>query len=124
MNPMKDAEVEAAVESPTPVVTGKVSPEEQLPPHVTYPHSCRECFNDCLKKLMSLCDFQEPTTFTHALHRSFRGTRLRKMTETTDSETFVVATSKQTPTIDLVVQLYYIDTHSASRVFANLFTCR
>lgn len=35
MNPMKDAEVEAAVESPTPVVTGKVSPEEQLPPHVT-----------------------------------------------------------------------------------------
>ncbi|KAG0412708.1 hypothetical protein HPB47_010153, partial [Ixodes persulcatus] len=93
-----------------------------------FPHSCRECFNDCIAKLVSLADVQEKMTFGQALLRQHKEGKLKKITETTDSETFLATTGskqqQQYATSDTVVQLYYIDTHSASRVYANLFTCK
>ncbi|CAN8015946.1 unnamed protein product [Ixodes persulcatus] len=60
--------------------------------------------------------------------QSHKEGKLKKITETTDSETFLATTGskqqQQYATSDTVVQLYYIDTHSASRVYANLFTCK
>lgn len=98
------------------------------PVTTTFPHSCRECFNDCIAKLVSLADVQEKMTFGQALLRQHKEGKLKKITETTDSETFLATTGskqqQQYATSDTVVQLYYIDTHSASRVYANLFTCK
>ncbi|CAN7985776.1 unnamed protein product [Ixodes hexagonus] len=58
----------------------------------------------------------------------YKGSKLKKITETTDSETFLATIGSrqqhQYTSADTVLQLYYIDTHSASRVYANLFTCK
>ncbi|XP_077534676.1 serine/threonine-protein kinase haspin-like [Haemaphysalis longicornis] len=90
-----------------------------------YPHSCRKCYSECLNKLVKLCDAQEVMAFNQVLKDSFQGTKLKKMTETVDSEAYIVTEGHKTPTpVDTVVQLYSIDTHSASRVYYNLFACK
>ncbi|XP_077520459.1 uncharacterized protein LOC144130407 isoform X2 [Amblyomma americanum] len=93
--------------------------------NICYPHSCRKCYNDCLNKLMSLCESEEVLDFNRALKPSFKGTKLKKIAETIDSETYVVVTgSKAQTAVDTVVQLYPVDTHTASKAYCNLFTCK
>ncbi|KAK8766229.1 hypothetical protein V5799_006999 [Amblyomma americanum] len=89
------------------------------------PHSCRKCYNDCLNKLMTLCDSEDVLDFNRALKPSFKGTKLKKIAETIDSETYVVVTgSKAQTAVDTVVQLYPVDTHTASKAYCNLLTCK
>ncbi|KAH7968644.1 hypothetical protein HPB52_010500 [Rhipicephalus sanguineus] len=93
--------------------------------HDKYPHSCGKCYNDCLNRLTTLCDSEDVLDFNRALKPSFRGTKLRKIAETVDAETYIVITGHKTQTpVDTVVQLYAIDTHTASRIYCNLFTCK
>ncbi|KAL1443015.1 hypothetical protein MTO96_000913 [Rhipicephalus appendiculatus] len=88
-----------------------------------YPHNCGSCYNDCLNRLTTLCDSEDVLDFHRALKPSFRGTKLRKIAETMDAETFIVISGHKTQTpVDTVVQLYAIDTHTASRIYCNLFT--
>ncbi|KAK8782541.1 hypothetical protein V5799_016117 [Amblyomma americanum] len=55
----------------------------------------------------------------------FKGTKLKKIAETIDSETYVVVTgSKAQTAVDTVVQLYPVDTHTASKAYCNLLTCK
>lgn len=87
------------------------------------PHSCQKCYNDCLNKLMTLCDSEDVLDFNRALKSSFKDTKLKKIAETVDSETYVVVVgSKPLTAVDTVVQLYPIDTHTASKVYCNLLT--
>ncbi|KAH6936331.1 hypothetical protein HPB50_016161 [Hyalomma asiaticum] len=92
---------------------------------IRYPHSCGKCYNDCLNRLTTLCDSEEVLDFNHALKPSFRGTKIKKIAETMDNETFILVTGHKTQTpVDTVVQLYAIDPHTASRVYCNLFTSK
>ncbi|XP_064460248.1 serine/threonine-protein kinase haspin-like isoform X2 [Ornithodoros turicata] len=86
---------------------------------IRFPHSCRECFNDCLNKLLGICTSHKKLTFAQALPRSYHGP-VYKVTETSESEMFEL--SKQPTTGATVIQLFYIDSHSASRVYAGLMT--
>ncbi|XP_077535026.1 uncharacterized protein LOC144146937 isoform X4 [Haemaphysalis longicornis] len=94
-------------------------------PDEKYPHSCRTCYSECIKKLMSLCDPPEAIGFGQALKPSFQGTKLKKTSETVDSETYIVTTPHKGHThADPVLQLYSIDTNSASRIYYNLVACK
>ncbi|XP_075746959.1 serine/threonine-protein kinase haspin homolog isoform X7 [Rhipicephalus microplus] len=89
------------------------------------PHSCRRCYNDCMNKLMALCDSQEVVKFNDALRQPFKASKLRKAGETVDSESYMVDTGSKAPTAtDTVLQLFSIDTHSLSRVYCSVFSCR
>lgn len=93
--------------------------------NLCYPHSCRKCYNDCLNKLMTLCDSPQAMNFNDALRQPYKGTKLRKKAETVDSETYMVDVGSKAPTAtDTVVQLYSIDTHSVSRVYCVVFSSR
>lgn len=110
----------------TTLVPGISANGEVLPGQdVCYPHSCRTCYSECIKKLISLCDTQEVIGFNQALNPSFRGTKLKKTSETVDSETYIVTTTHKAHThMDPVVQLYTIDTNSASRIYYTLVSCK
>ncbi|KAH9377678.1 hypothetical protein HPB48_022432 [Haemaphysalis longicornis] len=96
-----------------------------FPRPLSTPHSCRKCYSECLNKLINFATAQEVMAFNQVLKDSFQGTKLKKMTETVDSEAYIVTEGHKTPTpVDTVVQLYSIDTHSASRVYYNLFACK
>lgn len=74
---------------------------------------------------MTLCDTPEVIDFNQALKPSFRGAKLKKTYETVDSETYIVTAGHKAHThADPVVQLYSIDTHSASRIYYNLLACK
>ncbi|KAL3242056.1 hypothetical protein MRX96_021586 [Rhipicephalus microplus] len=83
------------------------------------------CYNDCMNKLMALCDSQEVVKFNDALRQPFKASKLRKAGETVDSESYMVDTGSKAPTAtDTVLQLFSIDTHSLSRVYCSVFSCR
>uniref|UniRef100_A0A6G5AF95 Uncharacterized protein n=1 Tax=Rhipicephalus microplus TaxID=6941 RepID=A0A6G5AF95_RHIMP len=55
----------------------------------------------------------------------FKASKLRKAGETVDSESYMVDTGSKAPTAtDTVLQLFSIDTHSLSRVYCSVFSCR
>ncbi|XP_077520896.1 uncharacterized protein LOC144132393 isoform X2 [Amblyomma americanum] len=90
-----------------------------------YPHSCRTCYGHCLKKLMTLCECQDIKKFEETLRPSFQGSKVNKIEETVDSETYIVDTgNKARGPADTVLQLFVIDTHSASRVYSSVFSCK
>lgn len=91
---------------------------------VFYPHSCRKCYGDCLKKLMTLCESHDIKKFDETLRPLFKTSKVSKIDETIDSETYIADTGKEPGPADIVVQLFVIDTHSASRVYASVFSCR
>lgn len=93
--------------------------------NVRCPHSCRKCYNDCMNKLMALCDTQEIMNFSTALRPPYKGSKLRKSGETVDSESYMVDAGSKAPTaLDTVVQLFSIDMHSVSRVYCSVFSSR
>ncbi|XP_070389690.1 serine/threonine-protein kinase haspin homolog isoform X2 [Dermacentor albipictus] len=93
--------------------------------NLCYPHSCRKCYNDCMNKLLTLCDSPEAMTFSNALRQPYKGTKLRKKAESVDSEAYMVDVGSREPTAtDTVVQLYSIDTHSVSKVYCVVFSSR
>ncbi|KAK8761699.1 hypothetical protein V5799_027034 [Amblyomma americanum] len=53
------------------------------------------------------------------------GSKVNKIEETVDSETYIVDTgNKARGPADTVLQLFVIDTHSASRVYSSVFSCK
>ncbi|XP_037276059.2 uncharacterized protein LOC119168997 isoform X1 [Rhipicephalus microplus] len=111
-------------------LSGRSAEDEELAAlqasgNVRCPHSCRRCYNDCMNKLMALCDSQEVVKFNDALRQPFKASKLRKAGETVDSESYMVDTGSKAPTAtDTVLQLFSIDTHSLSRVYCSVFSCR
>lgn len=111
-------------------LSGRSAEDEELAAlhasgNVRCPHSCRKCFNDCMNKLMALCDSQEVMHFDDALRQPYKASKLRKTGETVDSEAYMVDTGSKTPTaVDTVVQLFSIDAHSLSRVYCSVFSSR
>ncbi|KAL1482470.1 hypothetical protein MTO96_014197, partial [Rhipicephalus appendiculatus] len=99
-------------------LSGRSAEDEELTAlqasgNVRCPHSCRKCYNDCLNKLMALCDSQEVMKFGDALRQPFKVSKLRKSGETVDSESYMVDTGSKAPTAtDTVMQLFSLSTRT------------